>query len=234
MCDGMVLNRKGFTMPELLATIVIIGILSTIGIVIVVNVRENQREKFNETQNETFVETAKTYFNDNRSLLPQTPLSSEYVTLKELIDNNYLDDNFIDYDKQSYDPESKVIVRKIGNNEYGYSGTLVSEQGGEITTLKATITDTWSYKNEKGPLTLSAGETKIYSNTNPTIGFTMKSTNGIKIEAYNYVIYKNDVEFKKSEVLYVEKSDTFNDEITIKVDDFTDAEYKLKVSVYDL
>ena len=75
----MVLNRKGFTMPELLATIVIIGILSTIGIVTVVNIRENQRVKFNETQNQTFVETAKTYFNDNRSLLPQTPLSSEYV-----------------------------------------------------------------------------------------------------------------------------------------------------------
>ena len=65
------LNKKGFTLVEVLAVIVILGILSTIGTVSIINLRKKQEEKFNNTQLQIFKQTSQTYFTDNKSKLPR-------------------------------------------------------------------------------------------------------------------------------------------------------------------
>ena len=68
-------NNKGFTMVEMLATVVIMGILASIGIVSVVHLRANQKAKFNQSQTEIFRQTAKNYFTDNKRKLPAVLMS---------------------------------------------------------------------------------------------------------------------------------------------------------------
>ena len=117
-------NNKGFTMVEMLAAVVIMGILASIGIVSVVHLRANQKAKFNQSQTEIFRQTAKNYFTDNKSKLPTTIMSTERIYLEELIKNNYLDE-LLDYDKESYNiADSYVEVRKLGSGIYVYNPVL--------------------------------------------------------------------------------------------------------------
>ena len=110
-------NKKGFTLVEVLTVIVILGILSTIGIVTVVNIRKSQEEKFNQTQRELFRQTAKTYFSDNKARLPIIPSETSKVYLQDLIDENYLD-SLLDYNKNNYELDSYVEITKIGEGLY--------------------------------------------------------------------------------------------------------------------
>ena len=122
------LNKKGFTLVEVLAVIVILGILSTIGTVSIINLRKKQEEKFNNTQLQIFKQTSQTYFSDNKSKLPATPFGTETVYLKDLIDDNYIDE-LLDYRKNEYDrAKSYVIVTRVGiDAEYAYKPVLYKE-----------------------------------------------------------------------------------------------------------
>ena len=117
-------NNKGFTMVEMLAAVVIMGILASIGIVSVVHLRANQKAKFNQSQTEIFRQTAKNYFTDNKRKLPAVLMTTERIYLEELIKNNYLDE-LLDYDKESYNiADSYVEVRKLGSDAYVYNPVL--------------------------------------------------------------------------------------------------------------
>ena len=119
-------NKKAFTLVEVLTVIVILGILSSIGIVTITNIRKNQEKKFNQTQYELFRETAKTYFSDNKSQLPTISGGTSEVYLDELINDNYLD-SLLDYDKNSYQKDkSYVQVKKLGS-KYNYIAYLYQE-----------------------------------------------------------------------------------------------------------
>lgn len=122
------LNKKGFTLVEVLAVIVILGILSTIGTVSIINLRKKQEEKFNNTQLQIFKQTSQTYFSDNKSKLPTTPSGTETIYLKDLIDNNYIDE-LLDYRKNEYDRDkSYVKVTRVGiEAEYAYTPVLYKE-----------------------------------------------------------------------------------------------------------
>ena len=203
-CDGMNLrrNKKGFTMVELLASIVVLGILSTIGIVTLVNLRKNQEIKFNENQKNMFIETAKTYFSDNKQYLPQKPLASEYVTLGELMESKYITEDFVDYKGNMYNKENSIVtVRRIGNGEviYRYRGELVTGEGKKIETEQAKVDISFPLYSKKisnsryQTLKLINGYDKYYSNSEPRIEFLATSLNKVNLAAYRYKIYRNGV-----------------------------------------
>ena len=230
-------SKKGFTMMELLAAIVIVGILSTIGIVGVVNFRKNQEIKYNKTQNSMFIETAKTYFSDNKKYLPTKPGTSEnvYVTLGELIEANYITEDFIDYNGKKYSPDSKVLVLKINNGVYTYRGSLLDEDGDTvITTEKAKVDWDFKYKNKTSDL--NKINNKNYTNSTPSMTFKATSKNGINILAYMYIIYRDGVVYETSEMIYLGMKLELNDELILDLDTEKysgDAQYKIKIKLYD-
>ena len=121
----MVANKKGFTLVELLATIVILGLLVTLGYISVRAILDRANEKYYKTQENMLILTGKDYFADYRSKLPEQIGETAYVTLKKLIEENNIDPIKDKNEKQWQIKESKVTVEKATEKEYKYYAILV-------------------------------------------------------------------------------------------------------------
>ena len=254
---GLRKNSKGFTMVEMLAAVVIMGILASIGIVSVVHLRANQKAKFNQSQTEIFRQTAKNYFTDNKRKLPAVLMSTERIYLEELIKNNYLDE-LLDYDKESYNiADSYVEVRKLGSGIYVYNPVLYEngkdepikyddgDKPGEVKIL-AYIVDNNQGVNlgcklnntKKLGCTGKNDENAEEYYTNGDIRLNISAKDEDEIILFRYYIYKNDKVIKVSDFIEVPESQRltgYNDEyISLNKNEYSDGVYKIKYVVYDM
>jgi len=91
------MNKKGFTLVELLATITIIGMLSTILITVVVKKINETKEQSRQTMINSIELAAKNYAMDNESSIDSLKsYDYAYIPLKILIENDLLTDSLID------------------------------------------------------------------------------------------------------------------------------------------
>ncbi|MBO5414955.1 MAG: type II secretion system protein [Bacilli bacterium] len=221
-------NRRGFTLVEVLAVIVILGILSTIGVVTVINIRKNQEKKFDQNQLAIFKQTAKTYFSDNKTLLPTGKDSTNIVYLKDLIDQNYLD-SLLDYNKDSYLlDKSYIMVTRVGTR-YIYTPYLykMGDNTEEYVVPKDENPASFTFDYDKS---LTHSDTTYYTNKNSKIVYTVEDQDGIA--AFNYAIYKNGKIISTSE--YIEPTEKkVSDTFELKANNYDDGTYEIKVTVYD-
>ena len=254
---GLRKKSKGFTMVEMLAAVVIMGILASIGIVSVIHIRANQKAKFNQSQTEIFRQTAKNYFTDNKRKLPAILMTTERIYLEELIKNNYLDE-LLDYDKESYNiADSYVEVRKLGSDAYVYNPVLYEngkdepikyddgDKPGEVKIL-AYIVDSQQGVNlgcklnntKKLGCTGKGDENAEEYYTNGDIRVNISASDPDNIYLYRYYIYKNDKVIKISDFIEIPESQRitgYKDEyISLNKDEYSDGIYKIKYVVYDL
>ena len=237
-------NKKGFTLPELLAAVVIIGILSTIAVVSVNNVMKKSHKEYDIKQNKLFTTAAQTYFTDNRSKLPRKLLTEKEVTLSELIKENYIEE-IVDYKKELYNQEeSKAYVKKMGRGKYSYYSKLVGSDGRVISDKEASkksgdinvsIND-YNIRETDMPRTIS--KDIYYVNKILKIDISGRST-GEGISSYQYKIErlknerdKTGKKYKSSGEIEVDNK-AFTDTITINAKDFANGVYKLVVYAYD-
>ena len=243
----MIKNNKGFTMVELLAAVTILGILATIAIVSVTNTMEKSHKEYDEKQNKLFTTAAQTYFTDNRSELPKKLLTTNTVTLKKLIEENYIEE-IVDYKKKAYDKEKSVAtIKKTGAGKYMYYSTLVSEDG------KRKVSDAPDTNNNKGNVNITINNPNLastdmqksftesdriiyYVNKEITIPVNLTGTRGIssyqyRIDKLSTVSSSEGKKYKISGEIAVDK-ESFNDTITINAKDFANGIYRLSVNAY--
>ncbi len=130
-------KQKGFTMVELLATIVILGLLTTVvGIGVFKTIQGSEREYY-ENQEEMMRAAAMEYYSDHRSELPAEIGEESFVLLSTLVDQNYIDEivdrqeeSCVDYEGNvSYSGTvynySAVVVTKVSAKDYLYYPLLI-------------------------------------------------------------------------------------------------------------
>lgn len=82
------MKKNGFTLVELLATIMLLGILMAIGTGIVINSLGSAKSNIDEVQKKMILSTAESYFNENVNITSDTEY---YICVrKDLIDNGYM------------------------------------------------------------------------------------------------------------------------------------------------
>lgn len=84
-------NRKGFTMTELIATLVILGIVVAIAIPGVGKLQTKFKMEYYEKLNASIIAAGKTYFKENSESLPSGTIGVSKLTYDKLIDNKYID-----------------------------------------------------------------------------------------------------------------------------------------------
>lgn len=118
------MNKKGFTMIELIAVITILGIIALITVPVVNNSLKNAREKMFEEQKTRIIDAAKKYALENESII-RTDLDKDYtqmITLNQLKNDNYLEKKDIINPINDEVMSGCVLVKyTISNNKFTYN-----------------------------------------------------------------------------------------------------------------
>ena len=107
-------------MVEIIATVAILGILSVIGIVSVNGIIERGKKEHYVSAEKTLKMTAESYAQANRKYLPKNVGEMRKVTLKQLVEDNYIEQIKDYYDKECYLEESYVQIFKYSKTDYSY------------------------------------------------------------------------------------------------------------------
>ena len=113
-------NRRGFTLVEVLAVVIILSVLS---IMVIPNVSEyvaQGKDEYNKSLKKTLTLAGKNFYSDNRMRIPKpVGVVTDFVTANELSSQNYLTGSFVDSDKNDCKSKSYVVaVNEISDVKY--------------------------------------------------------------------------------------------------------------------
>ena len=113
--------KKGFTVIELLATIIVLGIISTIGVVVFDNIVHNMRIKAFETQKESIILSAQKWISDKRGTENYPNTFPYQLTLEELLKEEYIEKNICNQEERlTIDYRNSYVEIKENNKTYEY------------------------------------------------------------------------------------------------------------------
>lgn len=127
------INTKGLTLVEVLAVVVIIGILSSIIGIAISKYMQGGKNAYNDKLKNQLVLAGKSYYTQHKDKLVDVNEGEfVYVSLPELQSNNYVTNKFIDSEGRECSPSYVYVNQKRNNsNDYKYNPCLIcqDEQG---------------------------------------------------------------------------------------------------------
>ena len=108
--------KKGFTLVELIAVIVILGLIGTVVYPSIISIINNSKEKAYESQKRVIVKAAKEWGVKNSSKLPD---DSCRITVARLIKEGYIENDEINNPKGG--KFNGIVEVKFESNQYSYT-----------------------------------------------------------------------------------------------------------------
>ena len=188
-------KKNGFTLVELLAAVVIVGILSTITIVAVYrSINKANEQKEIESKNNVKI-AAQMYMQANRDLLPKNIGDTTSVPIQKLRDANYLKEDVEDSSGKACDMNKSVVrVHKYDQDGYSYFVNLVCGETGSADIDYVPQPDVINFALSDGSKTIEDKDASKQSLTdirNANFSFTMLGSSDdttIGIYSYSYSI----------------------------------------------
>ena len=125
------MKNKGFTLVELLGTIVILAIIAAIAFPAVLGLLNNSQNETDEAMQNFAISAARDYVNDNMDSYPkalegQTKTYSN-IKIKTLLDDGYIDSNTINSNKNCEMLNDEI---KVTSDSQKYNYEYVTVNGG--------------------------------------------------------------------------------------------------------
>lgn len=111
------INKKGFTLTEILAVIAILGVILAIAVPSYNSLSKKFEKAYYEKLEGSVLAAAKSYYKENAESRPAELLYSNVVTFSELIDNKNIDD-IKGYKSESDLKGRIIIVKKVEGYDY--------------------------------------------------------------------------------------------------------------------
>ena len=183
-------SNRGFSFVELLAAIVIMGLLSGLAIVSIRFLTNKAEKEYYKAQESEIVMAAKSYTQDNRNCLPKRVGMKNLIYLSTLQDKKYIGD-VVDRSKKKCDPKkSYVQVYRYDKNHYSYVVNLVCDRYKSTDNDESNITEKPTIKINF----VNVSKNDKYSDAKARIIIEDKN----KISSYSYVILNGDLEVKST------------------------------------
>lgn len=179
-------NSKGFTLVELLGSIVIVGILSVIAITNVSKLINNAKKETTESQSKTIKMAAESYFQSNTKYLPKEIGSSTYVSASDLKKANFITTELSNSNGDSCMTNSYVKIYKKSATEYEYTPYIYcgSDKPAETISHKKPAIDL-SFTGKESQISDAGMVMKIYGDTD-------REKSETKIDGYSWNISVGD------------------------------------------
>lgn len=117
--------NKGFTLVELLAVLVVISIISTIGVFSFSSLTNKSKDDYYKNMISNLELAANTYFSNNREERPPIGSVCNKVPIKRIVESNLISDvkssNGVDCDLEN----SYVYIKRKNNKQYEYNVSLI-------------------------------------------------------------------------------------------------------------
>ena len=220
-----ILNKKGFTMVELLAVVTILGVLAIVAVPSTKYLIDRGKANYYVAQKNQIELAAKEYLKDNPQLLPGEIGGKSTIYLKDLIAHKYIS-NVKNQNKKNCDKnETVVTVTRISKTKYNYVVTLVcpdykdkKENNNNSSLFEPNIS--YEVKNKKNPddpnSSSSIAEFKVIIRINAA-----NDLEGARIKYYKYRVISGGsvLEEKEYEVLSseIEKTIDLTDYVKKKI-----------------
>lgn len=132
------INKKGFTLTEILAVIAILGVILAIAVPSYNSLSKKFEKAYYEKLEGSVLAAAKSYYKENAESRPAELLYSNVVTFSELIDNKNIDD-IKGYKSESNLKGRIIIVKKA--EDYDYKMCYLAPNTEDEKNASTTLTD---------------------------------------------------------------------------------------------
>lgn len=218
-------NKRGFTIVELLAAIVILGIIMAVAIPAVSRILDRSHEDFYDSLEKQILLAAENYYVDHRGLLPQAIGQQRQVTIQTLIENKYLaSGSVVDHSDQECDVNSShVTVTKSGDDDFIYTLYLkcpartIDQEETASNSLDVNVDISWRENN------IDASKANIEINVDDSIS---------KIASYQFYIYQDGQLAYTSESISANGVDYI--ERSVDLGRYVPASIRVVVTAYDI
>ena len=112
--------KKGFTLIEMLAVVILLGLLALIGTMSVTNILKDNREKAYQIQLDGIINSAKIWASKNMKLLPNNDNESISLTLLDLKKAGLVVEDLTNPKTETLFPNDLAIAITKDNNSYKY------------------------------------------------------------------------------------------------------------------
>ena len=182
-------DKKGFTMVEMLAVVIILALLVGIAVPAISSQLAKFRYNYYNSLETSVLSAGEEYFSDNRFSMPSEILYSNTVSISDLVSGGYISE-VADYNGDVCDMDnSYVVVVRIGEGKYEYATCLVCNDDAYSTidsdnyneTLKENLSST-GYKKD---YCNAAWKTTDYINASYGINEVSWEETGDKLTVFN-------------------------------------------------
>ncbi len=116
------MNKKGFTLAELLGVVVIISILAILAFPPIINQIKKSRNKISDATMKILTSATEMYMDYHQNQFPINPSTTYCITLQQLVDDNQLEDPITDASTgTSYALTKFVKVVIVTNSDITYT-----------------------------------------------------------------------------------------------------------------
>ena len=182
--------NRGFSFVELLAAIVIMGLLSGLAIVSIRFLLNKAEKEYYKAQESEIIMAAKSYTQDNRNHLPKRVGLKTQIFLSTLQEKKYIGDVVDRSKKKCFPEQSYVQVYRYDKNHYSYVVNLVCDRYKSTDNEDSDITAKPTIKINF----LNVSKTDKYSDAKARV--TIEDDH--KISSYSYIIMRDNEEIKNS------------------------------------
>ena len=158
------MNKKGFTLIEIIAAVIILGVISIVAVVTYTSSMKEFRESYYSSLERTLVESGKEFFEDNRSYRPTTIFTAQKVPVSILESKSYIDD-IKDYNGDKCDRSSYVIAIKAAKNDYIYHACLACSEDTYSNLEDKYCDSSWDDSSTVKPDLAAMDDAYVYKNT---------------------------------------------------------------------
>ena len=115
------MNKKGFTLVELLGVIIMIGALILVVATPIVSQINKQKVKLDDASLNLIYSTTETYIDKNKNSYPLKNNAVYYITLKQLLDSKFIEEEFIKTYSTDVLSKKSIIKVTVNGDTYAYN-----------------------------------------------------------------------------------------------------------------